>query len=212
MTVVAAAALVVAGFAAPSDWWAVATGRRTVEYVAKPATLAALVVAALALDPFAGDVRAWVVAALVFSLVGDVVLMLERLPFLGGLAAFLVAHGCYLGAFLVAGQTRWAVVGLVIVTVGLAAVGRPLVGAVAARRVVPLTAGVFVYLVVISAMVVLAFGVGQVVVALAATTFYLSDALLGWGRFVGPAPGGRVGVHVTYHLAQAGFVAWLVVG
>jgi hypothetical protein len=33
-----------------------------------------------------------------------------------------------------------------------------------------------------------------------------SDTLLGWGRFVGSAPGGRIAVHVTYHLAQAGFV------
>ncbi len=35
------------------------------------------------------------------------------------------------------------------------------------------------------------------------STFAASDALLAWGRFVGPAPGGRVAVHVTYHVAQA---------
>ena len=82
---------------------------RRVEYVCKPATLLALIVAAVAIDPAAGaDARQrWFVAALVFSLAGDVLLMLPREQFVGGLSAFLVGHLCYLAGF----WTRRAVAG-----------------------------------------------------------------------------------------------------
>src|ERR1041385_404000 len=43
--------LIVAVIAAIADWWAVARTNRRVEYIAKPATLAALVVMALLLHP-----------------------------------------------------------------------------------------------------------------------------------------------------------------
>ena len=43
--------------------------------------------------------RPWFVAALVFSLAGDVLLMLPREQFVAGLAAFLVAHLCYIVGF-----------------------------------------------------------------------------------------------------------------
>ena len=93
---------------AVGDWIAVPGGRRRrrawwrrVEYVCKPATVLALIVAAAALDPAAGaDARQrWFVAALVFSLAGDVLLMLPRDQFVGGLSAFFVAHCCYLAGF-----------------------------------------------------------------------------------------------------------------
>ena len=62
---------------------------------------------------------------------------------------------------------------------------------------------------VVSAMGIVAAGTGLLVTAIGGALFVVSDALLGWGRFVGPAPGGRVLVHVTYHLGQAGLVLWL---
>jgi len=62
------------------------------------------------------------------------------------------------------------------------------------------------YMLVIGVVVVLAVGSTSVVVEIAALLFLTSDALLAWARFVGPAPGGRVAVMVTYQLAQAGFV------
>jgi uncharacterized membrane protein YhhN len=88
------------GFAL-GDWWSKARDDRRLEYLCKPATLVALIVVAVALDPAAGagDRRAWFVAALVFSLAGDVFLMLPRDAFVPGLAAFLVAHVCYVIGF-----------------------------------------------------------------------------------------------------------------
>src|SRR4051812_11194553 len=84
---VAAAAVFAVG-----DWVAAARKRRALEYVCKPATLAALLVAASALDPAAGadSRRSWFVVALVFCLAGDVLLMLPQDLFVAGLAAFLV--------------------------------------------------------------------------------------------------------------------------
>lgn len=62
---------------------------------------------------------------------------------------------------------------------------------------------------VISAMVVSAGASGQAVVLAGALSFYASDALIAWGRFVRELPWGRVAVMVTYHLAQVALVASL---
>src|SRR5438067_2095120 len=92
--VMEAIALVAFGVFALLDWLAVSRSVRPVEYVAKPATLLALLVYA-----GCGHPSPWLVAALAFSLLGDVFLMLPADLFLAGLAAFLVAHLAYIGAF-----------------------------------------------------------------------------------------------------------------
>jgi uncharacterized membrane protein YhhN len=200
----------VAGVAAVTDWWAVATDRRAVILVAKPATLAALIGVALVLEPFDPAVRAWMVAGLVLSLVGDVLLMLEERWFIAGLGAFLGTHLAYIVA-LQAARTSWAwtAVGLVVVTIGGTTLGRRTLAAVAGgpHRVIigPLVA----YLVVISAMVVSAFATAAAGAVAGALLFYASDATLAWNRFVEPRRWGPLAVIVTYHLGQAGLVAWL---
>src|SRR5262249_23566690 len=50
---------------------------------------------------------------------------------------------------------------------------------------------------------------GNVVAATGGVLFLLSDLLLGWNRFVGPAGGGHLGVMVTYHAAQLALGAYL---
>src|SRR3989441_7334022 len=89
-----AVALAAFGVFAVLDWLAVSRSVRSLEYVAKPATLLALLVYA-----GSGHPSPWLVAALAFSLLGDVFLMLPADLFLAGLAAFLVAHLAYIGAF-----------------------------------------------------------------------------------------------------------------
>ena len=81
------------------DWVAVACGQRRLEYVFKPATLAAVWAWAWLLTR--GPHDAWqarfFLPGLAFSLVGDVILMLpgERF-FLPGLVSFLLGHLCYI--------------------------------------------------------------------------------------------------------------------
>jgi uncharacterized membrane protein YhhN len=203
--VAGAAALVVALV----DWWSVARERTRVEYVAKPAVLLLLIVAAVSLDPADPTVRAWFVAGLVASLVGDVVLMLPRGPFVAGLGAFLVAHLCYIGGLVADGPSAGAaVLGLLVAGAGVAVLGPGLLRGVA-RTDGALVGPVVAYIAAIGAMVVLAVATGDLVAAVGAVLFFASDGILGWTRFVRRFPGDRVAVHVTYHLGQAMLVAWL---
>ena len=66
-----------------------------------------------------------------------------------------------------------------------------------------LAAPVSAYMVAISAMVVGAFGTGDGLAIVGALSFYASDSLIGWGRFVKSYDWGRLAVMVTYHVGQA---------
>lgn len=117
----------------------------------EPAALVALVGVASALDPVESTARARFVAALAFSLAGDVFLVLPSNRFVEGLGAFLVAHLAYAGGLVAAGVSgALLLVGLVVVGVAVA---------------------------VISAMVVCAVGTGDGVAIAGAVLFYASDAL-----------------------------------
>lgn len=209
MTTGAAVALTVALLLAVADWGAVALDRRKAEYVAKPAALGALLVAALLVDPADPAVRAWFVLALVLSLAGDVFLMLPRDRFVAGLASFLGAHVAYIAGFLVAGvPLRLALAGALMVVPVTALVGRHILRAVRRAGDPGLVAPVAVYMLVISAMVITAFR--DPVAAAGASLFYGSDALIAWNRFVQPVPWARVAIMVTYHAGQALLVLSLI--
>ena len=91
--------------------------RAALERIAKPAVMVALIAAAAHRDAGRSRrrsaVRPWLVAALVASLVGDV-LLLPPGRFVPGLLAFLVAHLAYVVAFVqLPGQRRsWLVAGI----------------------------------------------------------------------------------------------------
>jgi uncharacterized membrane protein YhhN len=59
-------------------------------------------------------------------------------------------------------------------------------------------------------MVVCAVGTGNPVAIAGAVSFYASDALIGWGRFVRSYGWGRLAVMVTYHVGQVLLVLSLV--
>ena len=217
------ALFVVAAVAAGADWVAVATGRRSLEYGAKPATLAALVAAAAVLPASHTDLvdrRAWFVAALVLCLVGDVLLMLPRDLFVPGLAAFLAGHVLYIVGFLQ--PPSGPGVAPFSFSDHRAGRGRRGVAAVAAVPVVTivralrrsgegvLVGPVLAYVAAIGTMAVVALNVGVPAAAVGACAFLVSDTLLALDRFVRPVPRGTLLVHVTYHLAQGLLVLSLV--
>ncbi|MBS1846876.1 MAG: lysoplasmalogenase [Actinobacteria bacterium] len=206
----AAVALGVAAVGAVANWWAVSVGRRRIEWVTKPGVMVALIVAAILVDPVDATVRAWVIAGLVFSLAGDVFLMLPRERFVEGLGSFLVAHVAYIVAFVLS-ATSWtgASVGAAAAIVALALVGRPIVSAV--RRDRPALAWpVVAYMAVISSMVVAAFATARPWPIVGSLVFFASDGILATNKFVRSLPGARFSIMSTYHVAQFCFVVALV--
>jgi uncharacterized membrane protein YhhN len=203
MTVTTACLLVVFGVYAVGNWWAVETGNRRLEWLCKPAALVALTGAAIAISPDDRSVKIAFVVGLVLSLAGDVFLMLPSDRFIFGLVSFFAAHVAYIVGFLLAGpEPLLLVVGLVVVGLGVAFIGAPLVRRVRAGGQADFAGPVIAYMAVISAMVVAAFGAGNPWGIAGALSFYASDATLGWNRFVAETSHGRLAVMVTYHLAQ----------
>jgi len=211
VTTAATVALVAAALFALGDWWSRWRENVTLEYICKPATLIALIVVALALDPAAGndDRRVWFVAALVFSLAGDVFLMLPSDRFVAGLASFLVAHVCYVIGFWTDPPAVLAVILSATVTIGLLA---PVVAQIlrAVRDERELRGPVATYIAVIASMVISAFASGNAVAAGGAALFASSDTMIAWNRFVRPFAAASVGIMVTYHLGQAMLVLSLL--
>ncbi|MEM7140103.1 MAG: lysoplasmalogenase [Actinomycetota bacterium] len=212
MTTTAWVLMALAGVAASIDWWSVFRDKLGVEFLAKPAVVICLIGVALAIEIDDGGAtnvqRGIIIAALGASLVGDVVLMTPDARFEVGLVAFLVAHLLYIAALasdFTIGPALAA--GVLIVALGFGVVPQILAGAESHGRVI--VAAVMAYIVVVSSMGVVAVGTTVAVTAIGGALFVTSDALLGYGRFVGPTMGGRVLVHVTYHLGQAGLVLWL---
>jgi len=190
------------------DWVAVFVERKPIEYVAKPTTMLPLIAAALVLDPAEPSMRPWFVVALVCSLAGDVFLMIPKPEqfFVPGLASFLVGHLAYIVGMAQAPVSgARIVVGVVVTFVALLSVGPTIVKGAAERdrRLgVPVTA----YILTISVMVTFAIGGGTVAGIVGALLFFLSDAFIGWSRFVQDFRHSHVAIMVTYHLAQVGLV------
>jgi uncharacterized membrane protein YhhN len=210
-------ALFVAAAFALGDW--IACTRRAasplwqrVEYVCKPGAMLALAVVAATLDPVAGaDARQqWFVAALLFSLAGDVFLMIPGDRFVAGLSAFFVAHVCYVAGFWTDGPELPALLISVAVTaVAIGVIGRTVLTAVR-RQDRALVGPVAAYMVVIGAMLATALAVGNPIAGIGAVLFVASDSLIAWDRFVARVPSASLLIMVTYHLGQAGLVASLL--
>lgn len=196
--------LTLAGLAAVLDWWSVGSGRRDIERWAKPAVLVFLIATAALIPAEAGGLRWLIVAGLACGLVGDVLLFRDR--FIPGASAFLAGHIAYIVAFaLVPLGGEGLAFGAVLGAVAIIGPGRCVIRSAWARSH-RLGVVVGVYTVVLLAMATLGLGTASPWIAAGVLLFAVSDLLLGWGRFVGSTPGGRVLVHVTYQLGQAGIV------
>lgn len=208
MTVAADVLLGLAVLAALIDWWGVAADRLSVEFVAKPLVDIALIGTALAIDTTDDVGRGLVVAALGAALVGDVVRSTPDARFESGLFATIVAHLLFTAALADSLQpATGTVAALLLVGIGIGAVPQ----IVAAARAVSSPTGLLVaaYLFTAGALGVFASGTEVLIAAIGGALLVTSAALLTWNRFVSPAPGGSVLVHVTDHMGQVGLVLWL---
>lgn len=190
--------------AAVLDWIAVQMKTKPLEYVAKPLTMVALIGAVLAMDTSSPAARSYFVAALVFSLIGDIFLMLPDREkwFVFGLGSFLVGHLAYIpGLWLLGVTPAPMLVGAIIVLIAIGTLGLRIVKGV--RESEPkLGPPVALYMSVISVMVATAIGTGRVIAIVGAVLFYCSDALIAWNGFIKEYPWGRLAIIVTYHVGQ----------
>lgn len=199
--------LLIAASAALTVWAERRDARRAV-YLFKPlTTVLILALAATASTPVSRGYQALVCAGLLFSLAGDVFLMLPRDRFVAGLASFLVAHLLYVAAFAPRPPTLAAPLVLALLVV---------YGAVLLRALWPrlggLRAPVAIYAL---ALLVMAWQAAERWVALDATPallaalgaglFVVSDSVLAWERFRGRLAYGQAVMLGTYFAAQ-----WLI--
>ncbi len=209
MNTTTAIVLGAAGVAALGNWYSCLVHSKLVEYWTKPTATALLVVAACTIDVRHSDARVWFVAALVFSLAGDIFLMLPSERFVEGLGSFLLGHVAYVVGFVVAGiaATRTLIGGVVVALIVAPLALKIVRGArIAKANLVPPVA---LYMAVIATMVTCAIGSGEGLAMIGAGLFAFSDSLIGWTRFVQPLRWAGVAIMVTYHLGQLGLLVSL---
>ncbi|HEU4330276.1 MAG TPA: lysoplasmalogenase [Lapillicoccus sp.] len=201
MNVYAWVLLAAAAAAALADWFAVATRRRAVEQVAKPAYVILLAAFAWLLHADQAVSGVFLLAALGFCLVGDLLLLSDSDRAFGlGLVAFLLAHLAFIAA--VVGMPRadpiWPGVAAAVVVVLLlvALVFWPM-----ARRDLAEGLPPTIYALVLGAFVTVAWWSGHELVGIGASLFFVSDGVLAVQRFWREVWGGGVVVMVTYHAA-----------
>ncbi len=147
----------------------------------------------------------WVMLGLVGSLVGDWVI---EVAFVGGIAAFFVAHVLYLVAM---GFDRQSPVGQGAAAVPAVTLWAGMYGLLAPRAPAELYVPVVAYLTVISLMFARASARAFVtrrdraslVLWVGACFFVLSDSLIALNRWVVPIPMDRAAILATYYLGQA---------
>jgi uncharacterized membrane protein YhhN len=196
-------------------------GWRRVEYVVKPAVM---IVLFLWLITSAGREGAllWFGLGVLFSLAGDVLLMLslDRF-FLPGLGAFLLAHLTYVIGFNtpLPEISVWGIGLAFIIGLGGARVIRRILASVVAKGQGRLRMPIAVYGIVISLMLLSAmlkqFDVtweagAALLVSVGAFLFYLSDIILAWSKFAAPIRNGRIYNIAAYHLGQIALIAGVI--
>lgn len=187
------------------------TGKPAAHGVLKLGASSAFVLVALSLDAAASNYGRWLLAALAVSWLGDAALLSRRRSaFLGGLAAFLVAHLCFAFAFFAGALSVPVFVAALVpaLVVGIA-IGRWLWPHLGASYRGPVAA----YLVAILAMCAAAAGYGAATgrwqVPLGAVMFAASDVAVARDRFVARSFRNKAWGLPVYYLAQL-ILAWSV--
>jgi uncharacterized membrane protein YhhN len=147
-----------------------------------------------------GKEMRWVGAALFFSWVGDMLLMLPVDLFVFGLGSFLIAHLFYIRYFFgIWNQEKYplhavTILMIIVYLVGLIWLLSPVLG--------PLKIPVILYGTIISLMLFVAIQTGIRSLQIGAALFVLSDSLLAINKFHTPFPSAGAAVMLTYGLAQ----------
>ena len=191
------------------------------EYIAKPAVMIALFIWLFTSVGLNG-VSLWFGLGLILSLAGDVLLMisLDRF-FIYGLVAFLLAHAAYVVGFNIPLPefSVWGIVFAVMVSLGGSRIIRRILDALASKGQAAMRMPIIMYTMVISIMLLsammklmdLTWDAGAaLLVSGGAFTFYISDIILAWNKFVTPIQHGRIYNIAAYHLGQIMLIAGVI--
>jgi alkenylglycerophosphocholine hydrolase len=195
------------------DWVATGLHWKVVRYFTKPGALLALLVWFVQAGRMEGPLL-WFGIGLLFSLIGDILLMLPPNFFIGGLIAFLMAHVFYIFGFeLTPLPLHWGTLLALIAVIGvgvyvLRKIRRGMCANPASERMlIPIQVyGLIISLMLFSALLTLmrpewTFQ-SALLVAIGAAFFYVSDSILAYSRFCNPLHGSHLIVMVTYHVGQ----------
>ncbi len=173
-------------------------------YFFKPITTALIIVFALVLSPHGNPIgKPLIVGGLIFSLAGDVFLMLPSDRFIAGLVSFLLAHGLYIAAFAADGWHLSPVAAIPALLVGGTLLTILLPHTEKLRVPVAVYAAALMLLLWQASGRMLAVGGAQSAFAVVgAAVFIVSDGALAFNRFVKPFPAAQAVVMSTYVLAQ----------
>ncbi|WP_172970958.1 lysoplasmalogenase [Bacillus sp. THAF10] len=203
---------ILVAFSALTYLWAVSKRKTRWIYTLKPGTMVFIIALALWGAPFEPPAFGWwILIGLLFSLVGDIFLMLPKNRFLFGLIAFLIAHVCYVIGFIQKAPLTLNIVVIVVLVLSAVLFIKVLTPGVLKQGGGKLLTAVVFYVVLISAMVVTAVSTGESLLIIAAVLFFLSDATLAWDRFVHPLKYRDNLVMSTYFLAQYLFALSLTI-
>lgn len=202
---------------------------RYLEFVAKPAVMIVLLLWLWQTVSLSGvswqsinNMPIWFAIAIVFSLAGDIFLMisLDRL-FLGGLVSFLLAHIAYLlGFYFVVPATGAGWFALVLILGFGFFITRKIILSLKSKGQNHLKWPIIIYSGVITLMLLVAVinlteesiwnFEAKILIAIGAVFFYTSDIILAWNKFVTPIQNGRIYNIGAYHIGQILLVAGCV--
>lgn len=187
-----------------------AAGRHPAFFVLKPLTTLFVLGAAATATGADPAYRAWICAALLLSMCGDIALMFPGdAAFVTGLGSFLVAHGLFVWAFWINGGQAAPPIWTAVPILAAAAFFVWLLPRTGALRL-----PVIVYAAALVAMTLAAAARSEVrgdasgvLAAGGALLFLLSDSALAVRQFKGPYPRAQALILSTYWLAIAGVAA-----
>jgi uncharacterized membrane protein YhhN len=181
-------------------------GPRQHVYIFKPLTMVFICLIAILGQATVPFYKVMIITGLVFSLAGDVFLMLPSDRFVAGLVAFLIAHLFYIAAFVseISALMWWPLIPLVIYGIVIYVILSSSLG----KMRLP----VLIYIVAILIMTWLAWErwgqtgqSGALLAPVGAVLFVISDTVLAINRFRGPFKPSRALNLITYFAAQ-----WLI--
>ncbi len=184
---------------------------KTWMYLLKPGTMVVIIlIAVMGLGNSSSTFSWWILAGLLFSILGDIFLMLPKDRFVYGLVSFLAGHICYVVAFLSlpsSGEINLLVIGALLV-VAILYLLKLSKGVLNSGGIV-LFLAVTGYVAIITSMVWAAFYSQQPIIIAGAILFFFSDAILAWDKFVGKLTYRNYLVMIPYYLAQYLFAIYL---